>query len=218
MRRLIMLGPAGSGKGTQGMRLATHYGVPHIASGDLLRHLMESGDSEQARAAKVINEGVMVSDEFVGDLIFAELAKTSGFVLDGYPRNLHQAEMLDAYLTDRSPRLDAVLLLKVDAKELIERLSGRLTCPNCGATYHERLSPPRKPGICDNCGGMLEVRADDQPEGIELRLRLYAERTAPVIGYYGEQNLLREVAAIGTPDEVFARCLGATESITSTAT
>ena len=210
--RLVMLGPAGSGKGTQGTRCAERYHIPHVASGDLLRHLITSGNVEQARQAQVINEGKMVSDTFIGDLIFAELAKTAGFVLDGYPRNLAQAQMLTQFLTRRESPLTGVLALKVDTAELIERLSGRLTCPNCGATYHRRLNPPKTPGICDNCGATLEARADDQPEAIHTRLRLYAERTAPVIGYYQSQNLLKEINAVGTPDEVFARCIAAVES------
>jgi adenylate kinase len=146
VRRIVMLGPPGSGKGTQGLRLAEAYGVPHVSSGDLLRRVLATGEGELARAARVINEGRFVSDEVASALVFRELESAPGFVLDGYPRNVRQAEMLSAYLEERIAPLDAVLLLDVDEAEILRRIAGRLTCANCGATYHVRLEPPQVDG------------------------------------------------------------------------
>jgi adenylate kinase len=206
--RIVLLGPPGAGKGTQGKRLADFWKVPHIASGDLLRKVIEAG-GPLADAVRVINEGKHVSDEIVSGIVFAELDAVPGFVLDGYPRNVSQAETLDRHLAERGVRLDAVIALQVGDDEVLRRLAGRLTCPNCGETYHIPNQPPRVPGTCDRCGASLMVREDDKPEGIRTRLALYHERTEPLLSYYRAAGLLREVDATGTEDEVFARCLDA---------
>ena len=210
-----MLGPPGAGKGTHGTHLAQVWGVPHIASGDLLRQaIAQDAESDLARAAGVIGKGEMVSDDAAAQVVLSALASPSaagGFVLDGYPRNVHQAQVLTDFLAQRGAALDAVLELSVSHETLMERLMGRLTCPNCGETFHIVNAPPRVAGVCDNCGHGLVVRADDQSEAIFTRLRLYAERTAPVADYYRGHGVLRTVCADDTEDIVFPRCLRAAE-------
>jgi adenylate kinase len=212
--RIVLIGPPGAGKGTQGARLGAHLGVPHVASGDMMRRLLEEGgDSELARAVRVINEGKYVSDEVAGALVFAELEKpeaASGFVLDGYPRNVAQAATLEAWLSGRGEALDAVVSLEVSVDAVVARLSNRLTCPNCGASYHLLASPPKVAGVCDVCGyEPLAVRADDAPEKVVTRLAVYRERTEPVLAFYRERGLLRPVDAEGGADAVFGRVLAA---------
>jgi adenylate kinase len=207
--RIVLIGPPGAGKGTQGKRLAGTWNVPHIASGDLLRKVIETETGPLAETVRVIDEGKHVSDEIVSAIVFRELDAAPGFVLDGYPRNVAQAETLAGHLRERGQQLDVAVLLVVDEAEVLRRLAGRLTCPNCGETYHAVNEPPRVPGTCDRCGASLVVRADDQPEGIQMRLALFHERTRPLVDYYRAAGLLREVNAVGTEDEVFARCLDA---------
>jgi adenylate kinase len=207
--RIVLLGPPGAGKGTQGSRLSAAWSVPHIASGDLLRRVMETETGPLADAVRVLNQGRFVSDEIASAIVFRELDAAPGFVLDGYPRNLAQAETLDLHLTERNERLDGVLYLQINEAELLRRLSGRLTCTNCGATYHIVHEPPRVAGICDRCGSALIVRPDDEPEHIKTRLTIYAERTRPLIDFYQATSRLRTIDGIGTEEEVFARCLAA---------
>jgi adenylate kinase len=210
-----MLGPPGAGKGTQGMRLASHWGVPHIATGDMLRRVIATEDSELARAARVILEGQLIPDSVANALLFRELMERKdaqrGWVLDGYPRTVPQAQALADFLQPRNEVIDAVLSLQVSEAVLIGRLTGRLTCTNCGASFHERYEPPQTAGICDNCQSELMVRDDDREDRIRVRLGLYAERTVPLTVYYERAGLLRPIAADGTEEEVFARCLEAVE-------
>jgi adenylate kinase len=209
-----MLGPPGSGKGTQGLRLAEAYGVPHISSGDLLRRVLTMDEeSELARAVRVIHEGRFVSDEVASALVFRELDSAPGFVLDGYPRNVHQAEMLASFLSERSGRLDVVLFLDVSEAEVLRRIGGRLTCPDCGATYHARTEPSAIAAVCDRCGACLAVREDDQPERVRTRLAVYTERTRPLVDFYRDRGILRLVDAIGSEDEVFTRCRRSVEAV-----
>lgn len=212
--RVVFLGPPGSGKGTQGTRLASLWGVPHIASGDRMRQILqEEPDSELAQAIRVIDEGRLVSDETAGRVVFRALAREDacrGFVLDGYPRSVNQARDLERFLAERQNcALDAVIGLVIDEEALVERLSGRLTCPNCGATYHVKSAPPRVAGVCDICGHTLVVREDDRPDRIRTRLHLYRERTEPLMAFYRENGLLHEVNAAGREETVFSRVLGA---------
>ncbi len=210
-----MLGPPGAGKGTQGARLARQWGVPHIASGDILRRLIaEGGDTEYARAARVINEGKMVSDDTASGLVFGELVKpeaAGGFVLDGYPRNIDQAYRLTRFLDELGEKLDGVIGLVISEEAVIARLAARLTCVNCGESYHTVAAPPRVAGVCDRCGHTLEVRSDDRPDRVHMRLTLYHERTAPLLAYYREQGLLREADAEGEENAVWERVLAAAQ-------
>ena len=212
--RLLMTGPPGAGKGTQGTRLASHFGVPHLSSGDLLRRILASGeDNELARAARSINEGRMVSDATANGLMLRELAKpemANGFILDGYPRTAPQAKTLETFLQNQGELLDAVIALEVSEKAVIERLSNRITCPNCGESYHALLSPPKVMGVCDVCGfAGLSVREDDLPERVVVRLGLYRERTKPILEYYTERGILLRVDAEGTEEVVFERVVHA---------
>jgi adenylate kinase len=215
MKRIVMMGPPGAGKGTQGVRLAESLAIPHIASGDLLRRAMAAdADSDLARAARVINEGRMVSDTVASALVFRELQTAEGFVLDGFPRNVAQAVIMEDYLDRQGQHLNAVLYLHLSEDELVARLTGRLTCVSCGDSYHTIHEPPQTEGICDRCSNDLEVRPDDHPERIRTRFHLYQERTAPLVGWYEQRGLLHHIEASGTQDAVFVRCIAAvTETI-----
>jgi adenylate kinase len=212
---VAFLGPPGSGKGTQGARLASLWGVPHVSTGDLLRQiLLDEPHSELARAVRVIADGRMVSDETAGEIVARELERPEaarGFVLDGYPRNVRQACALQAFLGEQPPgappphSLDGVIALVVREEALLHRLAGRLTCPNCGASFHLQDDPPAAEGVCDRCGHRLVTREDDRPERLRTRWQLYHERTEPLIGFYRERGLLREVDGEGAEDEVFDR-------------
>lgn len=215
--RLLITGVPGAGKGTQGTRLAAHFGIPHLSSGDLLRKIIASGETGAvAQSARAISDGRMVSDDTANALMIGELEKNesaNGFILDGYPRTLPQALTLTTFLAGRSEKLDAVVALEISETAVIERLGNRITCPNCGETYHALVSPPKVAGVCDVCAyAGLMVRPDDLPERITVRLRLYAERTEPILGYYRAQNLLTPVNAEGTENEVFARIAAALEN------
>jgi len=209
-----MLGPPGAGKGTQGSRLAARWAVPHIATGDILRRAITgTKESALARAARVIREGHLIPDDLANEILFEELAHRpeaqSGWVLDGYPRTVAQAVALDGFLQVRDEAVDAVLALQISEPAIISRLTGRLTCLQCGATFHQWNEPPRIPGVCDVCGGELTVREDDREDRIRLRLALYREWTEPLAAHYHQAGLLRAVAAGGREEEVFRNCLDA---------
>lgn len=199
------MGPPGAGKGTQGMLLAERYAVPHIASGEILRRLIATEDSELARAARVINEGKLIPDAVANAIAFREMEKPGaarGFILDGYPRDVAQAEALEGFLAARGQALDASVALLAGEDVLVERLTGRLTCPVCETSYHARSDPPRAPGVCDREGAALVVREDDHPDRIRIRIALYHQKTEPLVAFYRERGLLREVDAVGTEAEV----------------
>lgn len=213
------MGPPGAGKGTQGTRLADLWNVPHIASGDILRRIIATEDSELARAARVINEGKLIPDAVASAIVFRELEKPEaarGFVLDGYPRGVAQAEALQAFLCrNGGGSLDAVVALTINEATLIQRLGGRLTCTNCGAIFHVVNEPSETGSKCDQCGGELAQRADDHPAQIRTRFALYHAKTEPLLAYYAERRLLRTVDAEGTEEEVFSRVAAAvTEGLT----
>ena len=213
---MVFLGPPGAGKGTQGTRLASFWSVPHIASGDLLRRILQNEPtSELSHSIRVIAKGNLVSDEIVAQVVFGALDQPeagNGFVLDGYPRSAAQAQDLDRHLAHDGRELDAVIGLVIGEDALVARLSGRLTCMNCGASYHVVNDPPRRAGICDRCGNMLTMREDDQPGPIRTRLKLYGERVEPLLRFYREGGLLREIDAEGGEDEIFQRILAVTGS------
>lgn len=205
--RLILIGPPGAGKGTQGARLSERLGVPSVSTGTLLRQLLASGeDTPLVREARQIEQGAFVSDAFANQLAFSAIAGQVGFVLDGYPRSVAQAAALASFLGERQQVLDAVLIFTLTAETLSARLLGRRVCGRCGATYHLSAAPPCLVGQCDRCGGALVPRReDDQPEKIALRQHLYETQTAPLIRYYQDQGLAREVLVEGSPEVVFQR-------------
>ena len=210
--RMVLLGPPGSGKGTQANAMQQRWGLVHLASGDLLRENVRE-DTELGRKAKPhMDAGRLVPDELILDMMEDRLARPEGqagplnrgFVLDGFPRTLAQAEALDERLRAAGQQLDAVVYLRVTEEEVLRRLSGRLTCPQCHAIYQAETMPPKRPGVCDECGAALVQRADEDPKVIRTRLQVYEQQTAPLEQYYRSRGLLHEVdGAIGV-DRVLA--------------
>jgi adenylate kinase len=206
--KVVLLGPPGAGKGTQAGRLANSLGVPRAASGDLFREHRQK-DTELGRLAQsYMVKGVLVPDDvtirMVTDWINGS-EQARGFVLDGFPRNIAQAEALDRELAG-SGGVDHVLRIRVSEKELLRRLAGRLVCRNCQTAYHEHFSPPEVAAECDGCGGELYQREDDRPEAVKTRIEVYLKETEPLIGYYSDAGILREIEGEAPIDEV-ARAL-----------
>ena len=206
--RLVLLGPPGAGKGTQAARLADRYRIDHISTGDILRWNVAEA-TELGREAKAYMErGDLVPDELVVRMLADRLgAGSSGFVLDGFPRNLSQARALDDALHARDADLDAVLDFEIDPEEVVRRLAARRTCPTCQRAYNLLSSPPAAGEVCDEDGTRLVQRDDDRPEVIRRRLEVFDEDTVPVRDFYAHQGKLRTVDAEGTQDEVFARAV-----------
>ncbi len=204
--RIVMLGAPGSGKGTQAQLLVERYKVPQISTGDLLREAVDSGSALGRQAKVSMDAGQLVSDEIVLGIIHERIVRPDarkGFILDGFPRNLQQAEALDQLLTGLGQPLNLALLVAVDVGALLQRLVGRRTCLSCGAMYNMFYSPPHIDGRCDACGGKLRHRADDNEETIGNRLRVYETHTIPVIEYYKEQEKLRTVQGVGEIKDIF---------------
>ena len=203
---LVLLGPPGAGKGTQAKRLEERHGLKQLATGDMLRAERESGSALGRQVQAVMDAGQLVSDDVMISLIGQRidgLARAMGFVLDGFPRTVRQAEALDAMLAQKGLKLGAVIEMTVDEAALIDRISGRFTCARCGASFHRRYNPPKVAGVCDFCGSSQFVdRADDRPETVRARLAAYREQTAPILPYYRAQGLLRPVDAMAPPDQV----------------
>jgi adenylate kinase len=203
---LILLGPPGAGKGTQAKRLETARGLVQLSTGDMLRQAVGSGSALGQQAKKVMEAGQLMPDEIIIAMIAERIAAPEarkGFVLDGFPRTEAQAEALGRMLAGRGSRLDAVIELVVDEAALIERISGRFTCAKCGAGYHDKFQPPKKPGVCDRCGSTEFVRRkDDNPETLKARLEAYRAQTAPIVPYYRRKGLLKEVDGMAAPDQV----------------
>ena len=199
---VLLLGAPGAGKGTQSKRLADAFGIEHVTTGDALRANKDMDishmDTEYDTPRAYMDAGELVPDEVVNEIVKTALSEADGYVLDGYPRNLEQAE----YLSDITS-LDAVVFLDVSEAELVERLTGRRVCDDCGANYHVEFSPPETEGVCDDCGGDLIQRDDDTEDTVRERLRVYEENTAPVVEHYRDEGVLVEVDGEGTPDEVF---------------
>ncbi len=202
--KVVLLGPPGAGKGTQAGRLANGLGLKKAASGDLFREHRQK-DTELGRLARsYMDKGVLVPDDvtiqMVTDWISAS-EQAQGFVLDGFPRNIAQAEALDRKLAC-SGGIDRVLCIKVSEKELLRRVAGRLVCRNCQTAYHEHFSPPKVAMECDRCGGELYQREDDRPEAVKTRIEVYLNETEPLIGYYADADILREIDGEAPIDEV----------------
>ena len=193
---IVMLGPPGSGKGTQCDLLSEKLALPHVATGDLLREAIARNTPLGAVAKPYINRGELVPDQVMIRIIHEWLEKPghqAGFILDGFPRTVTQARALDQVLAQSGQRVDHVLYLRVPVEPLLQRIAERYVCPNCGATYHLRSSPPRSNGRCDQCGSELYQRPDDRRDVAERRMAVYAEQTAPVIDYYKQRAILREI-------------------------
>ncbi len=205
---LILLGPPGAGKGTQAQRMVEHYRIPQISTGDILRAAVKDSTPLGAKAKGFMDQGRLVPDEVVIGIIAERLkAKdcNSGFILDGFPRTIPQAEALEPILTKLEKKIDHVINIEVDSEELVRRLTGRRTCKNCGAMFHIIFQPPKKEEVCDRCGGTLYQRADDNEEAIRTRLKEYAKQTAPLIQYYRGKKSLRSIAGVGGPDQIFGQ-------------
>ena len=206
--RLILLGPPGSGKGTQAALLCQRLNLEHIGTGDIIRTAMSNHTAPGERFRSFVEAGGLVPDELVNDVVaehFYGKGKHDRFVMDGYPRTLGQAQSFDRLLAAVKHPLDAVLLLDVGDEEIIHRVAGRWSCPKkgCKATYHTESNPPKVPGACDKCGTRLEQRADDKPETVGKRLVVYHRDTAELIPYYRGRGLLREVPGHGGIEEVY---------------
>ena len=196
MMRIILLGPPGSGKGTQASALEARESIPHIASGDLLRANVRDHTELGRRAKPYMDRGELVPDDLILDMMAERLSEPDarqGYVLDGFPRTVAQAEALAERLEQLGAQLDAVVHLNVPEAEILRRLSGRRTCPSCNAIYHVDTMPPRRAGVCDKCGAALIQRDDERPEVVRNRLEVYAEQTQPLLDYYRQRGLLREI-------------------------
>ena len=205
--RLVMLGPPSAGKGTQASMLAQRFDLLHLATGDILREAVAAGSSLGKKAKKFMDTGALVPDAIVIGLLEGKMKSTqsqTGFILDGFPRNVDQAKQLEEF-TD----LDLVLCIEVDFNRLVERATGRRSCKNCGAVYHVRYNPPKQLGICDKCGGPLYLRDDDSEEIVRKRLRTYEDQTKPVIQYYESIGKLKYVEGEGSIEEVQKKLLDA---------
>ena len=206
--RLILLGPPGAGKGTQAKRLSAAHGIPQLSTGDMLREAIANGTETGRRAKAVMDAGKLVSDEIVNGIVAERIDDPSasrGFILDGYPRTLEQADEVTRMLSERGTALDAVLELRVDDDMLVERVAGRYTCANCGEGYHDTFKQPATPDVCDVCGHReFKRRPDDNAETMRTRLGAYYKETAPLVGYYYAKDMLRRVDGMGEIDDVGA--------------
>ncbi len=205
--RLVLLGPPGVGKGTQAERLSAKLGVPKVSTGDILREAVAAGTPLGRTARGYLDAGKLVPDDVVVGIVRERLARrdaAAGFVLDGFPRTVAQAEALEGFAPP-----ERVVLLEVGEPELVARLAGRRSCPRCGQVYHLRNRPPKTAGRCDACGAELVHRSDDQEETIRKRLAVYAEQTAPLVDFYSRKGVLQRVAGEGVMDAVFDRVMQA---------
>ena len=205
--KIIMLGAPGAGKGTQAKMIADKYTVPHISTGDIFRANIKNGTELGMEAKKYMDQGLLVPDELTVKILLDRVAQDdckNGYVLDGFPRTIPQAEVLDKALTELGDKIDYAINVDVPDENIIKRMSGRRACLACGATYHIVHIPPKTEGICDTCGQQLVLREDDKPETVQKRLSVYHEQTQPLIDYYKEQNILKTVDGTKPMDEVFS--------------
>lgn len=205
--KIIMLGAPGAGKGTQAKQIADKYQIPHISTGDIFRANIKEGTELGTKAKTYMDQGLLVPDELVVELVADRIVKDdckNGFVLDGFPRTIPQAEALDAALAKMGEKMDYAIDVDVPDENIVNRMGGRRACLNCGATYHIVTIPTKVEGICDKCGSPVVLRDDDQPETVQKRLTVYHEQTQPLIDYYKEQGILKSVDGTKPMDEVFA--------------
>ena len=205
--KIIMLGAPGAGKGTQAKKIAEKYSIPHISTGDIFRANIKNNTELGQKAKTYMDKGELVPDELVVDLImdrFKEADCANGYVLDGFPRTIPQAEALDKALAANNEAVDFAINVEVPDENIINRMSGRRACVGCGATYHIQFNAPKVEGVCDTCGEKLILRDDDKPETVKNRLSVYHEQTQPLIDYYTEAGILKEVDGTIDINDVFA--------------
>ncbi|MBW7452810.1 adenylate kinase [Paenibacillus sepulcri] len=209
---ILFMGPPGAGKGTQAERIVDTFGIPHISTGDAFRLAMKQGTPLGQKAKEYVDQGLLVPDEITNGIVRERLQLEDcqkGFLLDGFPRTLQQAEALDGMLAEMGRSIDHVVNLKVDRGLLLARLTGRRICKSCGATYHIMFNPPKQEGICDKCGGELYQRSDDTEAKVGTRLDEYISKTAPLLDYYSGKGILREVDGEREIDEVTTEIVSA---------
>lgn len=205
---IILLGPPGAGKGTQAKRLIDKYSIPQISTGDMLRAALKEGTALGLEAKKYMDKGELVPDSVVIGLVKERIQQkdcAKGYMLDGFPRNVSQAEALDKMLAELKQKIDDVICIEVPNEELLGRLTGRRTCRSCGAGFHVMFDPPKKEGVCDKCNGELYQRDDDNEATVKSRLDVYAKQTEPLIGYYKNQGKLRSINGVGDMEAIFGR-------------
>ena len=204
--KIIMLGAPGAGKGTQAKQIAEKYSIPHISTGDIFRANIKNGTDLGKKAKEYMDQGLLVPDELTCDLVMDRIQQDdckNGFVLDGFPRTIPQAEALDAALTKIGEKMDYAIDVDVPDENIVSRMSGRRACLDCGATYHIVSLPPKTEGKCDHCGSDLVLRDDDKPETVQKRLTVYHEQTQPLIDYYKNQGILKSVDGTQPMESVF---------------
>jgi adenylate kinase len=206
--RLVLLGPPGAGKGTQASRIKDRYRIPQLSTGEMLREAVAKGAEVGREAKSIMEAGNLVSDEIINRIVAERIDEpdcADGFILDGFPRTVPQAEALERMLAERGLELDAVVEIRVDNEALVERISGRFSCGKCGAGYHDSFKPTREPGVCDACGSTGFVRReDDNAETVKARLAAYEAQTAPLLPFYRGRGLVRAVDGMAPIDEVTA--------------
>ena len=205
--KIIMLGAPGAGKGTQAKKIAAKYNVPHISTGDIFRANIKNGTELGKKAKTFMDKGLLVPDELVVDLVVDRVNQddcSNGYVLDGFPRTIPQAEALKEALAKMGQKMDYAINVEVPDDNIVQRMSGRRACVDCGATYHLMYAPTRVEGVCDNCGGELILRDDDKPETVLKRLGVYHDQTQPLIDFYTTEGILREVDGTIDINDVFA--------------
>ena len=211
--RIILLGPPGAGKGTQARRLMNKYGIAQISTGDIFRENIKNQTPLGREIDQLLKDGKLVPDDLTNQVMDIRLDNPDckkGFILDGYPRSASQAEALDMILNQKGVKLDAVIQMAVDDEKLVERVSGRFTCAQCGEGYHDAFKKPATEGVCDNCGatGAFKRRPDDNADTVKTRLNEYHEKTAPILPYYEKRGLLKHVDGMASMDEVASQIEG----------
>ncbi len=204
--KIVMLGAPGAGKGTQAKMIAEKFGIPHISTGDIFRANISKGTELGLEAKKYMDQGLLVPDELTVKILLDRVAQedcAEGYVLDGFPRNIPQAKVLDEALRERNEQIDCAVDVEVPDEHIVKRMSGRRACLKCGATYHIEHIPPKQEGVCDDCGSELVLREDDRPETVLNRLKVYHEQTQPLIQYYREKGIMRKVDGTQEMQDVF---------------